>query len=138
MNFNEVILKIFPYLHSIRKIKTYLSFDLNFPETWKYPTKIMEKLQYTQNDANGKKIISFVCETNDNYVVLCIDGIESLIKYNLDREEKERLFEYKVKELKKLFDTNELDSLKQLKIDIEKELPVYEDETGETIRMVQE
>jgi hypothetical protein len=133
MNFNEVILKIFPYLHSIRKIRTYLSFDLNFPETWKYPTKIMEKLQYTQNDANGKKIISFVCETNDNYVVLCIDGIESLIKYNLDREEKERLFEYKVKELKKLFDTNELDSLKQLKIDIEKELPVYEDETGEII-----
>ena len=133
MNFNEVILKIFPYLHSIRKIKTYLSFDLNFPETWKYPTKIMEKLQYTQNDANGKKIISFVCETNDNYVVLCIDGIESLIKYNLDREEKERLIEYKVKELKKIFDTNELDSLKQLKIDIEKELPVYEDETGETI-----
>jgi hypothetical protein len=61
MNFNEVILKIFPYLHSIRKIKTYLSFDLNFPETWKYPTMIMEKLQYTQNDANGNKIISFVC-----------------------------------------------------------------------------
>jgi hypothetical protein len=45
-------------------------------------------------------------------------NIKNIIKYNLEREEKDRLFETKVEELKKLFEKQNLDKLKGLYFDI--------------------
>jgi hypothetical protein len=39
MTFYKEIEKIFPYLKSIRKLKTYLSFDVELPISWKIPQK---------------------------------------------------------------------------------------------------
>ena len=36
---------LFPYLQSVRKIKTYLTFDVSFPNTWKLPKKFVDKVQ---------------------------------------------------------------------------------------------
>jgi hypothetical protein len=45
-------------------------------------------------------------------------NIQSIIKYNLDREEKEKLFETKVNELKMIFEKQNLSNLKNLEFDI--------------------
>ena len=34
---------LFPYLQSVRKIETYLSFDVQFPDTWKLPKKYVNE-----------------------------------------------------------------------------------------------
>ena len=43
---------------------------------------------------------------------------KNIIKYNLEREEKERLFENKVNELKGIFEKQNLNSLKNLKFQL--------------------
>jgi hypothetical protein len=82
----------------------------------------LKDLQYTQNDVDDKIIVSFVCEPNEENLTNTIDGIKRIIKYNLDKETKEKLFNDKVKELKKIFEKSSLDDLMTLKMDIEKEL----------------
>ena len=132
MKFIEIIKLIFPYLHSVRKIKAYISFDLTFPENWVFTETLLKELQYTQNEVDDKIIVSFVCEPNEENLTKTIDGIKRIIKYNLDKEAKEKLFNDKVKELKKIFEKSSLDDLMKLKMDVEKELKletVTEDET---------
>ena len=34
---------LFPYLQSVRKLKNYLSFDIEFPDTWKLPKKFVDE-----------------------------------------------------------------------------------------------
>jgi hypothetical protein len=41
MTFYKQIEKIFPYLKSVRKLKTYLSFDIEIPSSWKIPKKFI-------------------------------------------------------------------------------------------------
>ena len=42
-----------------------------------------------------------------------------IIKYNIEIEEKEKLFRYKVHELKEIFSKQKLDNLKNLKFDVD-------------------
>ena len=116
MTFEEIIEILFPYLHSIRRLKTYISFDLIFPNTWEFPSNIIEKLQVTQNEADNKMITSFVTEPKTMSSTL--GGIQKLIYFNLEREEKEKLFKTKVGELKKLFGTTTLEQLKNLEFNV--------------------
>ena len=46
------------------------------------------------------------------------NNILGIINYNLEREEKEKLLENKINELKSIFNNESLDSLKNLKFDI--------------------
>ena len=124
MTFEEIIEILFPYLYSIRRLKTYLSFDLIFPTTWEFSNQIVEKLQITQNEGNdGKLITSIVTLPNDMSGTL--SSIQKIIYHNLEREEKEKLFKSKVSELKKLFGSTNLEQLKHL------EFSVYDEEDGE-------
>jgi hypothetical protein len=117
MTFEEIIEVLFPYLYSIRRLKTYLSFDLIFPSTWEFPNHLVEKLQVTQNEgSDGKLITSIVTVPNDMSGTL--SGIQKIIYHNLEREEKEKLFQTKVEELKVLFEKQTLKSLKTLKFEI--------------------
>jgi hypothetical protein len=69
-----------------------------------------------------------------------INNLKNIIKYNHEREEKERLFEEKIKELKQFFDKSDLVSLKNLEFqiknliidDTEEPKDVYLVEHGET------
>ena len=93
---------LFPYLQSVRKLKSYLSFDIEFPDTWKLPKKFVneEKVIENQKSNTGHRSFSFVSEFSEKLVDETIFNIKNIIAYNKEREEKERLFQIKVYELK--------------------------------------
>ena len=95
---------LLPYLQSVRKMKNYLSFDVSFPNTWKIPKRFVEedKLLEQQTTIQNERLFSFVTEITEENVQKTQLNITGIIKYNLEREEKDRLFEMKVDELKKL------------------------------------
>jgi len=111
---------LLPYLQSVRKLKNYLSFDVSFPNTWKIPKKFVEedKIMEQQSQIANERLFSYVTEINEDAVQMAQSNITNIIKHNLEREEKERLFETKVDELKKLFEKQNLEKLKGLYFDI--------------------
>lgn len=120
MNFKDVIAYLFPYLHTFRKLKDYLSIDLIFPKNWEFPNEIIQKCQVVQNEKHQGEgyFLSFVSKLDDDLENL-IDVIEELISHNLEREEKERLLKVKVGELKELFKHSTLNDLRGLSIILE-------------------
>jgi hypothetical protein len=111
---------LLPYLQSVRKLKNYLSFDVSFPTTWKLPKKFVEedKIMEQQSPVVNERLFSYVTEIDEDSVQKVHLNIKNIIKYNLEREEKDRLFETKVEELKKLFEKQNLEKLKGLYFDI--------------------
>jgi len=111
---------LLPYLQSVRKIKNYLSFDVSFPNTWKIPKKFVEedKIMEQTSQVPNERLFSYVTEITEDGVQKAHINIKNIIKYNLEREEKDRLFESKVEELKQIFEKQNLDKLKGLQFDI--------------------
>ena len=128
---------LFPYLQSVRKLKNYLSFDIEFPDTWKLPKKYVNEEKVVENDKSkqGFRFFSFVSEFDEKSVDEIISNIKNIIAYNKEREEKERLFQVKVDELKKMFEKEKLDDLQALKFEITEEKIKLDDEE-ETIKPV--
>lgn len=134
---------LFPYLQSVRKIKNYLTFDVSFPTNWKLPKKFVDesKVVEQQSQTQNERLFSFVCEIQENDIETLSQNIQNIIKHNLDREEKERLFQSKVEELKGLFEKTNLNNLKNLKFDIKTakiQLEDDEEEIRATTGMVRE
>jgi hypothetical protein len=128
---------LFPYLQSVRKLKNYLSFDIEFPNTWKLPKKFIneESTVELKTDKPNIRLFSFVSEFNEETVNNVLNSIKSVISYNKEREEKERLFTDKVNELKKIFDSSDLDNLQTLKFELIKDKITFDDGGDEdTIR----
>ena len=117
MSLYKEIEHIVDYCSSIRKLKTYLSFDMIFPSTWNVLKSQVDetKTVFNKSDDKGKNI-SFVSEINEEAISDTISKIETVIKYNKEKEEKERLFKEKVNELKNLFEKGGLEDLKNLKL----------------------
>ena len=44
---------LFPYLQSVRKLKSYLSFDIEFPDTWKLPKKFVNEEKVIENQKSN-------------------------------------------------------------------------------------
>jgi len=109
-----------PYLQSVRKLKTYLSFDIHFPNTWKIPKKFVDEETLLENESTetGKRFFSFVSTFNEEEVEKIINNLRNIIKYNKEREEKDKLFQTKVNELKSIFEKQNLDNLQALKFEI--------------------
>ena len=126
---------LFPYLQSVRKLKSYLSFDIEFPDTWKLPKKFVneEKVIENQKSNPGHRSFSFVSEFSEKLVDETIFNIKNIIAYNKEREEKERLFQIKVDELKKMFEKENLNNLQALKFEIT-ENKIELDDKEETIK----
>ncbi|MFN9907930.1 MAG: hypothetical protein ACK56F_17665, partial [bacterium] len=61
---------LFPYLQSVRKLKNYLSFDIEFPDTWKLPKKYVNEEKVVENDKSkqGFRFFSFVSEFDEKSV----------------------------------------------------------------------
>jgi hypothetical protein len=125
--------ELFPYLISVRKLKTYLSFDIEFPETWKLPKKYVNEERVVENSKQreGVRNFSFVSEFNETSVDDLISNIKNIIFYNKEREEKEKLFENKVNELKKIFEKQNLKNLQELTFEITSKIKL-DDEEEET------
>lgn len=128
---------LFPYLQSVRKLKNYLSFDIEFPESWKLPKKFIneEKVLENEKSKQGYRFFSFVSEFDEKLVDEIISNIKNIISYNKEREEKERLFQVKVDELKKMFEKENLDHLQGLKFELTEDKIELDDEE-ETIEPV--
>lgn len=108
------------YLKSVRIIKDYISFDMSFSNTWsilKEHTKEIEVIKNSSQEEN-KVVVSFVTPYNEDGINKIENSVNSIIKYNIEKEEKEKLFRSKVQELKNIFENKKLDSLKSLKFDI--------------------
>ena len=134
MTLFEEFFILYPYLTSVRKLKTYLSFDMSFPNTWILPKKYINENHVVENETQSKtsRSLSFVSEFSQESVDAIIESIKSIIKYNKEREEKEKLFETKVMELKNLFDKENLGDLKELQFNINQpKLNDLENEGGE-------
>ena len=112
--------ELLPYIQSVRKIEKYLSFDISFPTSWKLPKKYVQedKVMEQENKTPGNRTFSFVAEINESDVEQVTENLQNIIKYNLEREEKDRLFQNKVDELKTIFERQNLESLQNLKFDL--------------------
>ena len=112
--------ELLPYIQSVRKIEKYLSFDISFPVSWKLPKKYVQedKVMEQENKTPGNRTFSFVAEINESDVEQVTENLQNIIKYNLEREEKDRLFQNKVDELKTIFEKQNLESLQNLKFDL--------------------
>lgn len=121
---------LFPYLQSVRKLKNYLSFDVHFPTSWKIPKKFVNEQKVVEQDSklDGHRLISFVSEISETSVADTTSDIQNIIKYNLDREEKDKLFQTKVNELKTIFEKQNLNKLKNLVFDYKTERITLDDD----------
>jgi len=133
---------LLPYIQSVRKLKNYLSFDVSFPKTWKLPKKYVEEDKILEQESTtiDNRFFSFVSEITEDGVENTSKNIQSIIRYNLEREEKERLFQNKVDELKHIFEKQNLKNLKSLQFEIKNnklELE-YDEEELEGTRVVPE
>ena len=111
---------IFNYLVSIRKLKTYLSIDIEFPITWKIPKRFVDedKIMENQKVNEDKRFFSFVSEFNQLNLDKTVQNIKNIISYNKEIEMKERLLKQKIDELKKIFESKNLENLQTLKFEL--------------------
>ena len=124
---------LFPYLQSVRKLNEYLSFDVSFPTTWKLPKKFVDETKVMEQESKitNHRMFSFVSEIDEVSVEKTSKDIQSIIKYNQEREEKELLFEKKVVELKMIFEKQSLSDLKHLSFELKKPKVKLEDNEDE-------
>lgn len=142
MNLYEQLNEIFPYLISIRKLETYVSIDVELPTTWKLPKKYVdEKMVVEQKSAKPEfRCFSFATSFDEETLDKLLNNLKNIIKYNKEREEKEKLFEDKVKELKSFFDKSNLTDLKSLEFQVNNvlNLELEEDEQEDEDRISRE
>jgi hypothetical protein len=128
MSFYKELSPFVEYLHSIRKLKNYLSFDMVFPTKWSLPKSLVDEGQIVGFEAENQNLkgISFVSPIDDSEVSKNLIKIAKIIKLNKEKELKERLFKETVEQLKNTFEKTDLDKLKNLNFYFEEE-----DETPE-------
>jgi hypothetical protein len=122
--------KLYPYLKGIKKTDNYRIIETNLKSTW----------EINLIDEVSVKDHIFFSES------LTFDDLlewfkTNVVEYNLEIEEKERLLKMKVEELKRVFESKNLDELNNLKFTTEddvlsltkKEEKEYENNTEEKI-----
>jgi hypothetical protein len=121
MSFYKELLPFVEYLHSIRKLKNYLSFDMVFPTKWSLPKSLVEEGQIVGFEAENQNLkgISFVSPIDDSEVSKTMSKISKVIKLNKEKELKERLFKETVERLKSTFEKTDLDKLQNLYFDFD-------------------
>lgn len=132
MIFDKFINKTFEYLHSVRIIKDHVSLDLKLPANWSVLKNHVEGIEVlpteTQSKDSNFKIYSLVCKNSQDELIKLEKSFDNIVKYNLEKQEKEKLFKLKIQELKSIFEKEQLDNLKNLKIDFELNESLLDDE----------
>ncbi len=121
MSFYKELEPFIEYIHSIRKLKNYLSIDLKFPTKWSIPKSVVEEGQvvgFESDDANFKGI-SFVTEITEISVNVTLTKIAKIIRLNKEKELKEKLFKQTIEQLKQTFEKTDLDKLQNLYFDFD-------------------
>ena len=106
-----------PYFFSLREIDNNVSLDVRLPANWKFETIVApyKSIKTKVQDKNEKHtLVSLISNaTTDGYEIVFTCAKE-IVKTNKEIEEKQKLFQTKIKELEMLFQQESLDKLKQL------------------------
>ena len=116
------------YFNSIRIHENLLIVDLILPSNWE-DEKILRQTTIKDGEntvqlkvnkrGDNSKAVSFYSIFDENGTSSLVTEIKKVIKWNKDLEEKNRLLEEKIIEMKKIFIENNIDSLRNLKIDFD-------------------
>lgn len=133
MIYSKFINKTKKYLKSVRLIKDYISFDMLFSDNWVILKEYAKDIEVIKNEQkiDGLNQFSFVCKLHDEDVDKIEKAIDKIIKYNIEKEEKDKLFKQKIVELKNIFDSKKLNSLQSLKFNIDEIDNIVENLTGD-------
>lgn len=142
MNLYKELINIFPYLVSIRKLENYVSIDIEFPKSWKYPKKYVDEKTIIEQKSQKEefRFFSFATAFDETSLNVLFTNINGIVKYNKEREEKEFLLEEKMKQLRSFFEQNKLDDLKSLEFNINSgfNIKLEDDGQSEDIGLVSE
>ena len=115
----ESIKSIRPHFHSLREIEGNVSLDIKLPLTWRYEEiiKPYRSLKMKVQDKNEKfTLLSLIANgTQEGYDVVFACDLE-ILTFNKEEEEKQNLFQQKVRELQELFKKESLDTLKDINL----------------------
>jgi hypothetical protein len=115
----ESIKSLRPHFHSLREIEGNVSLDIKLPLNWKHEeiSKPYRSIKIKVQDKNEKfTLLSLISSgTQDGYDVVFACALE-ILQINKDEEEKQKLFQVKVKELQELFKKESLDKLKDINL----------------------
>lgn len=115
----EIIKSLKPYFFSLREIDSNVSLDIKLPTNWKYDAivapyrSIKTKIQDKNDKFNLLSLISSATQEGYDVVISCANEIITL---NKDEEEKQKLFQLKVRELQELFQKESLSKLKDINL----------------------
>ena len=113
------IKKLRPYFHSLREIQDNVSLDIKLPLAWKYEDVIKpySSIAVKVQDKNEKfNLISLIAQSTQNGYDVVFTCANEIVSKNREEEEKQRLFQEKVKELQFLFENESLDKLKDINL----------------------
>jgi len=115
----ENIKSLRPHFHSLREIEGNVSLDIKLPLNWRHEdiSKPYRSIKIKVQDKNEKfTLLSLISlGTQDGYDVVFACALE-ILQVNKDEEEKQKLFQEKVKELQILFKKESLDTLKDINL----------------------
>lgn len=115
----EYIKSLKPYFFSLREIEGNVSLDMKIPLNWNYEeiVKVYRILSVKIQDKNDKyTLLSLISKSTQNGYDVAFVCANEIIKINKEEEEKQRLFQEKVKELQELFKKQSLDKLKDINL----------------------
>jgi hypothetical protein len=115
----ESIKLLRPYFFSLREIENNVSLDIKIPFNWKYeeilkPYRILKIKIQDKNDKHT--LLSLISNATQNGYDVAFTCASEIIKVNQEEEEKQKLFQQKVKELEELFKKQTLDKLKDINL----------------------
>ena len=123
--YNEIA-KFSKYFNSLRMHEGLVVIDLKLPNQWKDKEVLSErgsKVQMKVGVSNEKfKLVSFFAPFDAGGTEILSDEIFAIIKWNKDQEEKNELLNIKMVELRKVFNENNVDSLRNLNIAFDNKL----------------
>jgi hypothetical protein len=115
----EIIKSLRPYFFSLREIDNNVSLDLKLPLTWRYEevSKPYSSIKIKVQDKNEKNnLISFIAQSTQNGYDVVFACATEVVNSNKEEEEKQKLFQSKVKELQELFKKESLEKLKDINL----------------------
>lgn len=120
----ETIFSLRPFFFSLREIKENVSLDIKIPSSWNISTDITgvnnEVSIKVQDENDRNRLISLVGIATKSGYDAVFSSAKQIINYNQEIEEKNRLFNEKVEELKKFFLEAPIEKLKDISFTKEK------------------
>jgi len=108
----DIIKSLKPYFFSLREIDDTVSLDMKFPVKWEYEYND-ETIQIMSQDKDERiNLVSFITASTKEGYDAVISVVLGIIKFNMEQEEKEKLFQQKITELKEVFLREPLEKLK--------------------------